>query len=344
MSFEAPGRLAVVRPAVCLLVVVYSIIQRGRRKYMMRFTSVDLVASVVPRRPSWHRHISAAVLLLAMVALVIGLARPATTSKVPKKRGTILLTIDASGSMNATDVAPTRLRVAQAAASQFVTQLPPGLKIGLISFNATARAAPVAPTPDHPPVPRGDQRVTTPFGNRDRRRGYHPSARGCGCPAPRCERTQGVGGDRVDERRLPQPSAKAAHHPKHPSLPQPPRPRRPVFPSTQLCSAPQTIPVCLPIPPRWPKIASEQRRRESFTATTVKELSAVYDQVRRTVGYDTVKHDITTWWLAAGLLLALLAATRQPLLDATNPLTPTKQTPPAHTLLRTSRRHRPSAT
>ena len=125
MSLAAPWRLALVVLPIALL-IAYLIVQRRRRAYAMRFTSVDLLASVAPRRPGWRRHVSAFVLLLALLAMVVGLARPLRTEKVPKDEGTIVLTIDTSGSMSATDVAPSRLAAAEVAARNFVEQLPPG--------------------------------------------------------------------------------------------------------------------------------------------------------------------------------------------------------------------------
>ncbi len=79
--------------------VAYLLAQRSRRKYALRFTSVDLLASVAPRRPGWQRHISAALMLVALVALVVGLAEPTGTTKVARQRGTVMLAIDTSGSM-----------------------------------------------------------------------------------------------------------------------------------------------------------------------------------------------------------------------------------------------------
>src|SRR5439155_14495139 len=115
VSFEAPARLALVLAPIALL-VAYLIVQHGRRRYAVRFTSVDLLASVAPRRPGWPRHVSAVLMLAALAALVFGFAKPTGTKKVARQRGTIMLAIDASGSMSATDVAPSRLVAAQASA------------------------------------------------------------------------------------------------------------------------------------------------------------------------------------------------------------------------------------
>ena len=109
MSFASPWRLLLI-VAPLVLLVAYIVVQRTRRKYALRFTSVDLLASVAPRRPGWQRHVSAVLMLVALLALVVGLARPTRSVRVAKQRGTIMLAIDTSGSMAATDVTPAPAR------------------------------------------------------------------------------------------------------------------------------------------------------------------------------------------------------------------------------------------
>ena len=82
MSFEEPWRLAPAGRRPLALLVAYVLAQRSRRKYALRFTSVDLLASVAPRRPGWQRHISAALMLAAVLALVVGFAGRRATKKV----------------------------------------------------------------------------------------------------------------------------------------------------------------------------------------------------------------------------------------------------------------------
>jgi Ca-activated chloride channel family protein len=304
MSLEAPGRLALVLAPLALL-VAYVIIQRGRRKYTMRFASADLLASVAPRRPGWQRHISVMVMLLALVALVIGLARPVTTSKVPKKRGTILLTIDTSGSMNAADVAPTRLRAAEAAASQFVTQLPQGLKVGLISFNASAHVL-VAPTADHPTVlaainglQLGSGTATADAISQALAAAAAQPADATGLKAPVAIVLMSDGSPTIGLRGA-SPEASVATETA--------RAKAAGIPIDTIAFGTTSDPRVPADPAAMATIASGSGGK-AFTATTEQTLSSVYDQIRRSVGYDTVVHDITVWLLAAGVLLTLLAAT-----------------------------------
>jgi Ca-activated chloride channel family protein len=88
---------------------------------------------------------------LALCALVVSIAEPVHTVRVPKEAATIMLVIDVSASMDATDVAPTRLEAAVAAGKSFVDDLPPQIKIGLISFSRTAQVI-ASPTADHQAV------------------------------------------------------------------------------------------------------------------------------------------------------------------------------------------------
>jgi Ca-activated chloride channel family protein len=150
VNFLAPERLAllVVLGALALL---YVWLQRRRRHAAVRFTNVALLAEVAPPRPGWRRHVPAAAVALALAALVVSIAEPVHTVRVPKEAATIMLVIDVSASMDATDVAPTRLEAAVAAGKSFVDDLPPQIRIGLISFSRTAQVI-ASPTADHQAV------------------------------------------------------------------------------------------------------------------------------------------------------------------------------------------------
>jgi Ca-activated chloride channel homolog len=146
MTFASP-ELLVALLLVPAAVALYVLIQRRRHRYAVRFTNVDLLSNLAPRTPSWRRHVPPVIYLAAIAALVIALARPSMTVAVPREEATIVLTMDVSGSMQATDVDPTRLAAAQKAASDFVDQLPDAFRVGLVVFSTDARIA-VAPTTD----------------------------------------------------------------------------------------------------------------------------------------------------------------------------------------------------
>jgi len=151
-SFLSPDRLWGLL-AVLALVIAYAVLSVVRRRYAVRFTNLPLLDQVAPRRPGWRRHVAAALFLLGLAASVVSWARPADEVQVPKERATVVLAIDTSLSMQATDVAPNRLEAAQQAALAFVEELPPRINLGLVTFDGVARVR-VTPTTDREPVQR----------------------------------------------------------------------------------------------------------------------------------------------------------------------------------------------
>jgi Ca-activated chloride channel family protein len=147
MSFGAPAfllGLLAVPPALWL----YARHVRRRAEQAARFANPALMPAVVPRRPGWRSHLPIAVYGVALVALLVGLARPQTTVAVPIEQATVMLATDISGSMQAEDVAPNRLTAARDAAARMVEGLPEGVRAGLVEFNHQARLV-QAPTADH---------------------------------------------------------------------------------------------------------------------------------------------------------------------------------------------------
>ncbi|MCW4353149.1 VWA domain-containing protein [Hoyosella sp. YIM 151337] len=139
-----------------LLVVVamaagYVIAQRLRQRNVMRFTNLALLEKVAPRRPRGERHVPAVLLLVGLAMLTVALASPTKEQREPRDRATVILAIDVSLSMEATDVLPSRLLAAQEAAKNFADGLPPGLNLGLVSYAGTASVL-VPPTTDRAPV------------------------------------------------------------------------------------------------------------------------------------------------------------------------------------------------
>jgi Ca-activated chloride channel homolog len=131
----------------------YLLVLRRRRRDTVTFTNLELLDKIAPNRPGWYRHVPAAAMITALAVLTIALAGPMAEAKVPRNRATVVLVIDVSLSMQATDVQPSRLAAAQAAAKSFADQLTPGVNLGLVSFAGTA-AVLVSPTPDREPIKR----------------------------------------------------------------------------------------------------------------------------------------------------------------------------------------------
>jgi Ca-activated chloride channel family protein len=129
------------------LAVLYIGLVIRRRAYATRFASPAMIPLVAPKRSVWRRNLSVGVLLGALAIAVVGLARPARAERTARKEATVMLAIDVSPSMEATDVTPSRLDAAKKAAADFVNQLPSDFKVGLVSFSGTARVL-AAPTTD----------------------------------------------------------------------------------------------------------------------------------------------------------------------------------------------------
>jgi Ca-activated chloride channel family protein len=134
MSFKWPEVL-IALVLVPLLAAAYVWMQRRRRRYAVRYASLALVRDAVGRGPGIRRHIPAAVYLLAVTAMIVALARPQAPVTIPQQTGTVVLSIDVSGSMQATDVKPSRMEATKEAARRFVNQQPKGVKIGVVSFS-----------------------------------------------------------------------------------------------------------------------------------------------------------------------------------------------------------------
>lgn len=137
MTFLDGGKLWLLL-LIPVLVAGYIVLQRRRRSYTMRFTNLELLASVAPKRPGWRRHVPAAAMLLALAFLVGALARPSMERNVPREQAGVVLVLDVSLSMAATDIAPDRITAAKSAATDFVRALPKELRVGVVAFSELA--------------------------------------------------------------------------------------------------------------------------------------------------------------------------------------------------------------
>ncbi|MGH3518789.1 MAG: VWA domain-containing protein [Haloechinothrix sp.] len=123
----------------------YAWVQRVRKKRTLRFSNLELLETVAPASPGWVRHVPAGLLIVALLLLTVALAGPTAEQKVPRNRATVMLVMDTSLSMEATDVAPSRIDAAKNAAKSFADGMTPGVNLGVISFAGTASVL-VAPT------------------------------------------------------------------------------------------------------------------------------------------------------------------------------------------------------
>ena len=146
-DFLAPGRLWLLL-VVVVLVVAYLVAQRRRAANTVRFTQIEMLEQIAPRRPGWRRHAVAGVQLTALTIGVIGAAQPVERSTTrPRSAGQIILLFDVSLSMQADDVSPNRLEAAKVAGADFVDAVDADIDVGLISFSGVV-GTDVEPTTD----------------------------------------------------------------------------------------------------------------------------------------------------------------------------------------------------
>jgi len=133
--------------AVPALIGVYLLHERRRRAAGARFARLALLPNMVERVPGWRRHLPIAVLLVALAAMIVGVARPHATVTVSKREATVILALDVSRSMSATDVRPTRMQAARTTANAFLAEVPKAFRIGVIAIGSNATVA-LPPTTD----------------------------------------------------------------------------------------------------------------------------------------------------------------------------------------------------
>jgi Ca-activated chloride channel homolog len=147
LAFLDPERLLILL-VIPLLVAAYIFATRRKNRRGMRFTNTSMLDVVVPKQSQWRRHLAVALSLLSLITLTAAFARPKTQVDVPRERATVVLVIDASQSMQATDVQPNRLAAAKKAAREFVQQLPEKYNVSVVSMAGSASIL-VPPTIAH---------------------------------------------------------------------------------------------------------------------------------------------------------------------------------------------------
>jgi Ca-activated chloride channel homolog len=148
---------------VPLMVGGYILIMRRKRRIALRFASLTMVKEAMGRGPGIRRHIPPVMFLVALTVLILAVARPAAVITLPSLRGTVILAMDVSGSMRATDVEPTRFEAAQSAAKTFVEEQSSDVRIGVVAFAASALVV-QAPTNSKEDVINAIERFSGQFG------------------------------------------------------------------------------------------------------------------------------------------------------------------------------------
>jgi Ca-activated chloride channel homolog len=150
MTFERPWFLLTLL-ALPLLALLYVWLQRRRSRYPVSFTNLAVLREVVGTRRPWRRWVAPVLVLLALAALLVGVARPQVDGMVPQDRATVVLVLDVSRSMEARDVKPNRIGAAKRAIRLFLDRAPDRLRVGMVVFAGVPQVA-SPPTTDHEQV------------------------------------------------------------------------------------------------------------------------------------------------------------------------------------------------
>jgi Ca-activated chloride channel family protein len=314
LTFLEPSRLFAIA-GVAALAAAYVVLQRRRRRYAVRFTNLDLLDSIAPARPGWRRHLPASAVAIAMIAMVVSLARPMHDVRIPKETAVVMLAIDVSASMSATDVEPTRLQAAVAAASAFVEELPAGFEVGLVAFDGTARLL-RAPTIDHAAVVSSLARLQVGPGT--------ATGEGILTALDAIEQVQTDGG--TIPAAVTTPADGEAPSATIVLLSDGATTVGTALAEAETAAVDAGVPVStitfgtatgtvlvqgrtVPVPPDTASMAEVASKTggTAFEAASGKELARVYDDIQARVGYSTEQRELTTWFVAAGVLMLLAA-------------------------------------
>lgn len=295
------------------LIALYIVVQLARQKRMLRFANMELLESVAPQRPSRWRHLPAMLLVASMVLFTIAMAGPTHDVRIPRNRAVVMLVMDVSQSMRATDVAPNRLAAAQEAAKQFADQLTPGINLGLISYAGTATVL-VSPTTNREATKNAIDKLQL----ADR------TATGEGIfTALQAIATVGAvigGGDEPPPARIVLMSDGKETVPSNPDNP------KGAYTAARTAKD-QGVPISTvsfgtpygyveineqrqPVPVDDEMLAkiAELSGGEAFTASSLEQLKQVFTDLQEQIGYETIKGDASVGWLRLGALVLAIAA------------------------------------
>jgi len=295
------------------LVGLYVAVQAARRKRMLRFANTELLESVAPKRPSRWRHLPTILLILSLVLFTVAMAGPTHDVRIPRNRAVVMLVIDVSQSMRATDVSPNRMAAAQEAAKQFVDQLTPGINLGLISYAGTATVL-VSPTTNRDATKNAIDKLQV----ADR------TATGEGIfTALQAISTVGAvigGGDTPPPAKIVLMSDGKETVPSNPDNP------KGAYTAARTAKD-QGVPVStvafgtpygtvdmngqrqpVPVDDEMLKKIAQLSNGQAYTASNLEQLKEVFTNLQEQIGYETRKGDASAGWLRLGALVLALAA------------------------------------
>jgi Ca-activated chloride channel family protein len=295
------------------LVALYLVVQRARNRRVLRFANMELLESVAPKRPAKWRHLPAILLIAALSLLTIAMAGPTNDVRIPRNRAVVMLVIDVSQSMRATDVQPSRLAAAQEAAKQFADQLTPGINLGLIAYAGTATVL-VSPTTNRDATKLAIDKLQL----ADR------TATGEGIfTALQAIATVGAvigGGDAPPPARVVLMSDGKETVPSNPDNP------KGAYTAARTAKD-QGVPIStvsfgtpygyveindqrqpVPVDDEMLKKIADLSGGDAYTASSLEQLKQVFTSLQEQIGYETIKGDASVGWLRLGSLVLALAA------------------------------------
>jgi len=295
------------------LAALYILMQLARQRRMLRFANMELLESVAPQRPSQWRHVPAILLVASLVLFTIAMAGPTNDVRIPRNRAVVMLVIDVSQSMRATDVQPNRMAAAQEAAKQFADELTPGINLGLIEYAGTATVL-VQPTTNREATKNGLDKLQ--FADR--------TATGEGIfTALQAIATVGAvigGGDKPPPARIVLFSDGKETMPTNPDNP------KGAFTAARTAKD-QGVPIStisfgtpygfveindqrqpVPVDDSTMKKVAELSGGSWYNAGSLEELKGVYATLQQQIGYETIKGDASVGWVRLGAFVLALAA------------------------------------
>ncbi|NJC70369.1 VWA domain-containing protein [Planosporangium thailandense] len=304
IRFLEPWWLLAVLP-VLAVAGAYVWRQWRRKAYAVRFTNVDLLRVLAPRGIGVRRHLAAGAFLVALLVMATGMARPSVDTRQPLERATIMLAIDVSLSMEATDVTPTRIGAAKQAANEFVKNLPPSFNVGLVAFAKAANVL-VSPTKDRAAIEQGLQGLQLAqstatgeavFSCLEALRSV-PADGAQGLPPARIVLLSD--GYRTFGRSIEEAAAAASAA----NVPVSTIAFGTDTGMIEIDGQAQRVPVDRP---SLQKLA-ESTKGHFYEAASAAELKQVYQDMGSSIGYRTKPREVTQWYVGTALLFALAAA------------------------------------
>ncbi|HXL61615.1 MAG TPA: VWA domain-containing protein, partial [Mycobacterium sp.] len=287
--------------------------QLARQRRVLRFANMELLESVAPQRPNRWRHLPAVLLVVSLVLFTIAMAGPTRDVRIPRNRAVVMLVIDVSQSMRATDIEPNRLAAAQVAAKQFADELTAGINLGLIAYAGTATVL-VSPTTNRDATKQAIDKLQV----ADR------TATGEGIfTALQAIATVGAvigGGDTPPPARIVLFSDGKETVPSNPDNP------KGAYTAARTAKD-QGVPIStisfgtpygyveingqrepVPVDDETMKKVAQLSGGQSYSASNLSELKGVYSTLQQQIGYETIRGDASTGWLRLGSLVLALAA------------------------------------